>query len=259
VSAFQAINWIFEGNNPHLIPMMQPKFDSEINKKVQVLVTGAGKGIGFDLCEVFSALGCHVGAISRQSDLHFEGKNIHHIQADIADPNEVVKQIDNAFSRDDIQLRILIHNAGVLINKPFENLSFEEMTTMNSVNYLYPMYLTQCLLPWLRQSKQAHTLYIGSMGGFQGSLKYPGLTVYGSTKAGGAGFMESLASEYRGSDLYFNALSLGAVQTDMLKEAFPTLEESIDVRTMSKWIAQFALEGFRVVNGQNLPISLSNP
>jgi short-subunit dehydrogenase len=253
------INWIFEVNIPHLIPMIQSNFDSEINQKVQVLVTGAGKGIGFDLCEVFSALGCHVGAISRQANVHFQGKNIHNIQADIADPYHVVKQIDKAFSQDDIHLRILIHNAGILINKPFEDLSIEEMTTMNHVNFLYPMHLTQVLLPWLRQSMQAHTLYIGSMGGFQGSLKYPGLTVYGSTKAGGAGFMESLASEYRDNNLYFNALSLGAVQTEMLTEAFPTLEESIDVRTMSKWIAQFALEGFKVVNGQNLPISLRNP
>lgn len=239
--------------------MIQPKFNFDNDQKVQVIITGAGKGIGFDLCEVFSALGCHVGAISRQANLHFHGKNIHHIQADIADPYHVAKQIDNAFSQSDIHLRILIHNAGVLINKPFEDLSQAEMSTMNSVNYLYPMYLTQCLLPWLRQSKQAHTLYIGSMGGFQGSLKYPGLAVYGSTKAGGASFMESLASEYRGSCLYFNALSLGAVQTDMLKEAFPTLEESIDVRTTSKWIAQFALEGFKVINGHNLPVSLNNP
>jgi hypothetical protein len=68
-----------------------------------------------------------------------------------------------------------------------------------------------------------------------------------------------LASEYAGSRLYFNALSLGAVQTDMLKEAFPSLQDSLDVETICNWIAKFALEGFKVVNGQNLPISLGNP
>lgn len=227
--------------------------------KVQVVVTGAGKGIGFTLCEVFSALGCEVVAISRQLKPSFKGQNIYHVQADIANVEATASQIDKLFPGDHSTLKVLIHNAGVLINKPFEMLTFEEMTTMNGVNYLYPMYLTQKLMPWLRKSKHAHTLYIGSMGGFQGSLKYPGLTVYGSTKAGGAGFIEGLASEFRGSGLYFNALSLGAVQTDMLKEAFPLLEESLDVETICNWIAKFALEGFKVMNGQNLPISLGNP
>lgn len=238
---------------------MPSNFESENMNKVQVVVTGAGKGIGFGLCEVFSALSCEVGAISRQANPSYQGQNIYHIQADIATTEAAVNQIETQFKSEHIPLRVLIHNAGVLINKPFEALSFEEITTMNGVNYLYPMYLTQKLLPWLRQSTNAHVLYIGSMGGFQGSVKYPGLTVYGSTKAGGAGLIEGLASEYAGSNLYFNALSLGAVQTDMLKEAFPSLKSSIEIKTMCNWIAKFALEGFKVVNGQNLPISVGNP
>lgn len=239
--------------------MKQANFDLGKNQNIQVLVTGAGRGIGFDLCEELSALGCQVGAISRQSNLKFKSKNVQHIHSDIAHPNEVASQIQSRFTDSDIHLRVLIHNAGVLINKPFEELNFKEISTMNEVNYLYPMYLTQELLPWLRLSKQAHVIYIGSMGGFQGSLKYPGLTVYGSTKASGAGLMEGLASEYKGTDLYFNALSLGAVQTDMLKEAFPSLRDSLDTRTIAKWISKFALGGFKVVNGQNLPITLGNP
>jgi 3-oxoacyl-[acyl-carrier protein] reductase len=238
---------------------MPSNFESENMNKVQVVVTGAGKGIGFELCEVFSTLGCEVLAISRQHNPAFQGQNIYHIQADIANAESTANQINKLFPSGHSTLRVLVHNAGVLINKPFETLSFEEMTTMNGVNYLFPMYLTQKLMPWLRQSSQAHTLYIGSMGGFQGSVKYPGLTVYGSTKAAGAGFIEGLASEYAGSRLYFNALSLGAVQTDMLKEAFPSLQDSLDVETICNWIAKFALEGFKVMNGQNLPISLGNP
>lgn len=239
--------------------MKQANFDLENNQNTQVMVTGAGRGIGFDLCEELAALGCQVGAISRQGNLEFKSKNVQHIQSDIAFPNVVASQIQSRFTEKDIHLRVLIHNAGVLINKPFEELSLMEISTMNEVNYLYPMHLTQILLPWLRQSKQAHVIYLGSMGGFQGSLKYPGLTVYGSTKASGAGLMEGLASEYKGTDLYFNALSLGAVQTDMLKEAFPSLKDSLDTRTICNWIAKFALEGFKVMNGQNLPISLGNP
>lgn len=238
---------------------MNTKASFELLERPQVIVTGAGKGIGYDLCEVFSSLDCSVGAVSRQESLKFQSSKVVHILGDIAHPEVVKSKIESSFQSKDVPLRILIHNAGLLINKPFEELQRSEIVQMHGVNYLFPLMLTQKLLPWLREAKQAHVVYIGSMGGFQGSEKYPGLSVYGSSKSAGAGLMEGLASEYRGSNLFFNALSLGAVDTDMIREAFSAVVPSMHVRTMSTWIARFALEGFSVANGQNLPISLGNP
>jgi 3-oxoacyl-[acyl-carrier protein] reductase len=238
---------------------MSSKASIEMQERPQIIVTGAGRGIGYDLCEVFSSLDCSVGAVSRQEYLSFQSSNIVHIQGDIANSTDVTSKIESHFHSDSAPLRILIHNAGLLVNKPFEDLHQDEIIQIQSVNYLFPLMLTQKLLPWLREAKHGHVIYIGSMGGFQGSEKYPGLSVYGSSKAAGAGLMEGLASEYRGTSLSFNALSLGAVDTDMIREAFTTEVATMKVRAVSSWIARFALEGFRVANGQNLPITLGNP
>lgn len=238
---------------------MNTKASFEIQERPQIIVTGAGKGIGYDLCEVFSSLDCSVAAVSRQESLTFQSSNVEHIQGDIANSTDVTSKIESHFNSKGAPLRVLIHNAGLLVNKPFEELLQDEITQMQSVNYLFPLMLTQKLIPWLRGAQYAHVIYIGSMGGFQGSEKYPGLTVYGSSKAAGAGLMEGLASEYKGSRLSFNALSLGAVDTDMIREAFSTEVSTMNVRAVSSWIARFALEGFRVANGQNLPITLGNP
>jgi 3-oxoacyl-[acyl-carrier protein] reductase len=225
----------------------------------QVIVTGAGRGIGFDLCKVFSGLGHQVIAISRSEFPQSSSHLIHPIKADIAHSKSIVQEIESKFLAPNVDLRILIHNAGILINKPFIDLTEVEIAAMNSVNYLSPLMLTQSLLPWLSEVPDAHVVYLSSMGGFQGSVKYPGLSVYGSTKAAGASLMEGLAAENQHNNLRFNSLSLGAVDTDMLKEAFQYEVPSVSIREMTNHVVKFALEGFRVINGQNIPVTLSNP
>jgi NAD(P)-dependent dehydrogenase (short-subunit alcohol dehydrogenase family) len=225
----------------------------------QVVITGAGRGIGFDLCSVFSELGHQVVAISRSEFPQSKSHLIHPIKGDISHSKAVVQEIESKFPAINIDLRILIHNAGLLINKPFNDLSEVEIAAMNSVNYLSPLMLTQSLMPWLNAVPNAHVVYLSSMGGFQGSVKYPGLAVYGSTKAAGASLMEGLAAENSSNNLIFNSLSLGAVDTDMLKEAFNVEVPSVSIREMTNYVAKFALEAFRVINGQNIPVTLGNP
>lgn len=238
---------------------MQENVNLKQSIKAQVIITGAGRGIGLDLCEVFSELGHQVIAISRSELPISSNPLITSIKADISNPKPIVREIEKNYLATDIDLRILVHNAGVLINKSFTDFSVDEITTMYSVNYLSPLLLTQSLVPWLSAVPAAHVVYIGSMGGFQGSEKYPGLTIYGSMKAAGANLMEGLAAEYRDTTLRFNALSLGAVNTVMLRTAFEKEVPSVDIREMTKYISRFSLEAFRVVNGQNMPLALSNP
>jgi NAD(P)-dependent dehydrogenase (short-subunit alcohol dehydrogenase family) len=225
----------------------------------QVVITGAGRGIGFDLCDVFSGLGHQVIAISRSEFPVSRSPLITSIKADISNPKPIVQEIEKRFLATDIDLRILVHNAGVLINKPFTDFSADEIATMYNVNYLSPLLLTQSLVPWLNAVPAAHVVYLGSMGGFQGSEKYPGLTIYGSMKAAGSNLMEGLAAEYRDTTLRFNSLSLGAVDTVMLRTAFDKEVTAVSIREMTNYISRFCLEAFRVVNGQNMPVTMRNP
>jgi len=97
------------------------------------------------------------------------------------------------------------------------------------------------------------------MGGVQGSAKFAGLSAYSSSKAAVIGLMELLAEEWRDMGISCNSLALGAVQTEMLAEAFPGYEAPTTAEEMAAYILQFGLEGHRYFNGKVLPVSKSTP
>lgn len=226
---------------------------------IEVIVTGAGKGIGLSLCREMVRRGNKVLGISRNVEALREVDGVGVIASDLTLGESILPQVEAFFGSGGARLRILIHNAGLLVNKPFTALSADEIQAMTAINFLVPMRLTTDLMGWMLGAEAGHCLYIGSMGGFQGSSRYPGLSVYSATKSAGASLMESLAAEYAGKGLYFNTLALGAVDTEMLKSAFPGYSGGMAVEGVSEFICGFAEEGFRVMNGRTLPVSLSNP
>jgi 3-oxoacyl-[acyl-carrier protein] reductase len=117
--------------------------------------------------------------------------------------------------------------------------------------------LTRVLLSKMNPS--SHVVNISSMGGINGTSKFPGLAAYSSSKGAVSILTELLAEECKATGPSVNALALGAVQTEMLSEAFPGLEVPMDANTMADYIAHFALEGHRFYNGKVLPVSNTTP
>jgi short-subunit dehydrogenase len=152
---------------------------------------------------------------------------------------------------------ILINNAGLLINKPFEQLSHKDLSESYQVNVIGIMEATQALLPQL--AADAHIVNISSMGGFQGSLKFAGLAAYSTSKAALCAFTELFAEEYKATSLRMNCLCLGAVQTEMLSAAFPGYIAPTSPAEMAQFIANFALHNGAFFNGKIIPVSSSNP
>ena len=97
------------------------------------------------------------------------------------------------------------------------------------------------------------------MGGIQGSMKFPGLAAYSSSKGALITLMELLAEEFKDKDLAFNTLALGAVQTEMLNEAFPGYQASVTAETMGAYVGQFVVSGHDLYNGKVLQVSNSTP
>ena len=81
------------------------------------------------------------------------------------------------------------------------------------------------------------------MGGVQGSAKFGGLTAYSSSKMGLQGVVEVLAEEFKETNWRFNCLALGAVQTEMLEEAFPGFEAPLTPVQMASYIFEFTTKG----------------
>jgi len=105
----------------------------------------------------------------------------------------------------------------------------------------------------------SHIVNISSMGGFQGSAKYAGLSYYSASKAALACLTECLANEFKEYGISMNCLALGSVQTEMFEEAFPGYKAPVDVKQMAEFISGFALTGHKFFNGKILPVAVGNP
>ncbi len=221
-----------------------------------LVVTGASRGVGFEICQQAAANGHIVIALSRNI-LPLKGiPNIHPFSVDLSNELEVVdfvKEISSSFKSIDI----LINNAGSLINKPFLEISSSDFEAVFKVNVFAVASLTRLMLPMM--NAKGHVLNITSMGGVQGSAKFPGLSAYSSSKGALVILTELLAEEFKESGPSFNALALGAVQTEMLEEAFPGYKAPVSAVQMAEYIIDFALKGHQFYNGKVLPISSSTP
>ncbi len=157
------------------------------------------------------------------------------------------------------QIDVLIHNAGALVNKPFQEITYEDWLKCYRTNVYGPFRYTQLLMPWLMKSPQAHIVNIGSMGGIQGSAKFPGLSAYSSSKAALIGWGECLAEELKEKNIRVNTVNLGSVQTEMLAEAFPGFKAAHGPTEVAKWLIEFGLNSGALINGKSVQLSDSTP
>ena len=223
-----------------------------------IIITGTSRGIGFELAQLFAKNNYNVLALSRNSEpLKKLGiQNITCLSVDLSQQNDFQKVTDFV-SKNWKSVDILIHNAGKLINKPFSELTYSDFLEVYNVNVFAVAELTRQLIPSL--SKGSHVVTISSIGGVQGSMKFPGLAAYSSSKGAVITLTELLAEEYKEQQISFNVLALGAVQTEMLEEAFPGYKAPISATEMADYIYNFALNGNKFYNGKILEVSSTTP
>lgn len=223
-----------------------------------IVITGTSRGIGFELVKIFAKKGHRVLALSRNSEsvgsLNLE--NVTNFSCDITNPKDLEKAA-SLIKADWPKVDVLINNAGALINKPFEEITSEEFNLVYNTNVFGVIELTKSLLPFMKAS--SHVVNISTMGGVQGSVKFPGLSAYSSSKAAVITLTELLAEEYKETGPSFNVLALGAVKTEMLEEAFPGYKAPLSAREMAEYIAEFGLTGNKFYNGKLLQVSNSTP
>lgn len=223
-----------------------------------ILITGTSRGIGFELVKVLANQGHHVFALSRNDHpvAELKLKNVHSLSCDLGDESSINEAVDYIKSHTK-QLDILVNNAGQFLNQAFENTNLTDVRSVYETNIFGVFALTSKLINTFSQI--SHTVNISSMGGIQGSVKFPGLAAYSSSKAALICLTELLAEEYKESNMAFNCLALGAVQTEMLEEAFPGMEAPVSSEEMATYIANFALTGHQFYNGKTLQVSNSTP
>ncbi len=197
-------------------------------------------------------------ALSRNSNpiSDLKLKNVAALEFDIADESEIVKL--SAYLQKGMKtVDVVINNAGFLVNKPFSEITSEEFKRSYDVNVFGVASLIRTLLPFMK--KEGHVVNISSMGGIQGSVKFPGLSAYSSSKGAIITLTELLAEEYKETGPSFNVLALGSVQTEMLEEAFPGFKAPLSATEMAHYIMNFSLTGNKFYNGKILQVSSTTP
>lgn len=223
-----------------------------------VIITGTSRGIGFEMAQLLASEGHQVLALSRNDTAiaQLKHKNIVSFPFDIT-KNDDLKKVDDFLNSDWETVDVLINNAGKLMNMPFLETDSVAFEAVYKVNVFGLANLTKLVLP--RMSKNGHVVTISSMGGVQGSMKFPGLSAYSSSKGAVITLTELWAEEFKETGPSFNVLALGAVQTEMLEEAFPGYQAPTTAIEMATYIKDFALTGHKMYNGKLLQVSSSTP
>lgn len=236
---------------------------------MNIIVTGASRGIGYELVKLLSIDSKNtVIAISRNGSKLDQLKdeclsqnssaNVMPIVCDLSDKN-AIEALVSELRKKIRSVNILINNAGALVNKPFETILTADLEYVYNVNVFSVVRLIQGIFPLFDLEKKSHIVNISSMGGFQGSAKFAGLSAYSSSKAALACLTECLAEEFKEKNIAFNCLALGATQTEMLNEAFPGYKAPLTADKMAAFIADFSLKAHQYMNGKIIPVSLSTP
>ena len=237
---------------------------------MNIIITGASRGIGYELVKNMSSTGEHtifavsrnitkLETLARECKLKNADTAVIPVGCDLSNENEI-QHLVSVIKTHVAHIDILINNAGALVNKPFMEISKSDIEYAYRVNVFSTFNLIQNILPLMFfSSKRGHVINIGSVGGFQGSIKFAGLSAYSSSKAALASLTECLAEEFKEKNIAFNCLALGAVQTEMLNEAFPGYVAPLKANEMATFISQFALSAHHYMNGKIIPVSISNP
>jgi len=230
---------------------------------MNIVITGASSGIGFETARILAKDGNHsILAVSRNLQAMEklrsgeEEGNIHIFPFDIVNGNydkELIPFLTSRFNFVDC----VINNAGKLVSKPLELIEDRDFDDIFNTNVKAIYRMTRALLPYLAEN--AHIVNIGSMGGVQGSVKFPGLSLYSASKGAVAILTECLAQEFIDRKIKVNCLALGSAQTNMLSEAFPGFKSPLSAAEMAEFVAFFTLNGHHWFNGKVLPVALTTP
>jgi 3-oxoacyl-[acyl-carrier protein] reductase len=186
------------------------------------LVTGATQGIGRATAFALGRAGFRVGVCARTparveevvADLRKEGVDAAGAAADVGDAAQAGRAAEQ-ISASIGEIGVLVNNAGVLIARPFEELTLEDWDTTMATNLRSLYLMTRAVLPAMRRRRQGSIVNIASLAGRNG---FVGGTAYSASKHAVLGFSRSLMLEVRKDNVRVIAICPGSVDTSMLRD-----------------------------------------
>jgi 3-oxoacyl-[acyl-carrier protein] reductase len=215
------------------------------------VVTGASRGIGLAIAELFAAAGARLAICARAADAAGQarleaaaarlatatGTAPLALRCDVsrfAEARALHAAVDRALGVPDV----VVNNAGNVVRKPLHELSEAEWDHVVGTNLKGAFNVTRVFLPQMREQRRGRIINVASISGRQGT---PTLTAYCAAKHGVVGFTRALAKETRAAAIQVNAICPGSVDTEMLVgSGFPARMAPVDVANVALYLAAYA-------------------
>jgi len=229
---------------------------------MNIIVNGGTRGIGKEVVICLAQdSGNHILVTGRNEaslkSLSVQFKNVHTMTVDLSVFDNQIEAFREKVNTYLTKVDIIVNIAGFLVLKDFTDMTNNEARLIMETNFFGPASVIRVIKPIM--TKGSHIVNISSMGGFQGSSKYKGLSYYSASKAALICLSECLAEEFKDTGISVNCLALGAVQTEMFEEAFPGYKAPVCAKDVAEFISDFALKGQKLFNGKIIPVAVSNP
>jgi 3-oxoacyl-[acyl-carrier protein] reductase len=186
------------------------------------LVTGATEGIGRATAFALGRAGYRVGVCARTEpkvrrlleDLRHEGIEAAGAPADVGQAEPTARMVE-IISKALGDIDVLVNNAGILIAKPFEELTLEDWDATMGTNVRSLYLVTRMVIPGMRSRKRGDIVNVASLAGRNG---FAGGTAYTASKHAVLGFSRSLMLETRKDGIRVIAVCPGSVDTSLLRD-----------------------------------------
>jgi NAD(P)-dependent dehydrogenase (short-subunit alcohol dehydrogenase family) len=186
------------------------------------LVTGATQGIGRATAFALGRAGYRVAVCARTPDavdrlvgeLRRDGIGAAGAPADVGDAGQVTRALER-LAGELGQPGVLVNNAGVMIARPFEELTLEDWDTTMATNLRSLFLVTRAVLPAMRRRREGTVVNVASLAGRHG---FAGGSAYCASKHAVLGFSRALMMEVRKEGIRVLAICPGSVDTSMLRD-----------------------------------------
>ena len=228
------------------------------------IITGAGRGVGRATARLFAQAGACVVLFSRTAqqlaeavaEITGEGGNAGNtltVVGDVSreeDVQRLFQKTMETFGRVDV----LVNCAGIVAVRPFVEMDVATWDAVLGVNLRGTFLCCQAAFRIMAAQQQGVIINLSSLSGVKGVEKFPGLSAYNVSKAGVAGLTEILAVEGKPYNIRVSAVSPGAVDTAMLRQAAPHLKAGMTPTDLAELLLFLADDSGRMLSGSNIEI-----
>lgn len=228
---------------------------------MNVLITGASKGLGINIARLFLSNGWNVYNVSRsRPNLHSD--RFFHLNFDLSDTDQIKDKIFKNFITNKIPIHAMVHNAAIAYDDIVTNAKLEPLKSMFDINVLSPIMMNREVIRNMIFNKVSGSIiFISSVSSMTG---YKGLSMYAATKGALESHSKNISREWGPRGIRSNCVVPGFMETDMSSGLSNnqklkiykrnSLKKQTDVGSVASLVYYLASKESNNITGQNINV-----